>query len=208
LLGGDSVATPGPISLSLTALGTAPQGQAVRRGGARPGDGVFVSGTIGDGALGLLAAKGELAGLAAPAREHLARRYRLPEPRTRLGPRLVGVAHAMLDVSDGLLADLGHLCAASGVAGVVEAARVPLSPAARDVVNADPARLEAVLGGGDDYELLFAAPLSSSAGLAALAAERGVPITQIGRIEPGEGVRVVDEVGRAMAPPRLGYRHF
>jgi thiamine-monophosphate kinase len=208
LLGGDSSGTPGPISLSLTALGTVPQGRMPRRGGARPGDAVFVSGTIGDGALGLAVAKGKLGSLSDPARAFLADRYRLPQPRTALGPRLIGLVSAMLDVSDGLLADLGHICDVSGVAAVVEGARVPLSPAAHEALAADSTLIDTVFGGGDDYELLFAAPLSSRRELDRLAAELALPITEIGRIELGKGVRVVDAKGQEMAVARRGWRHF
>jgi thiamine-monophosphate kinase len=208
LLGGDSSGTPGPISLSLTALGTVPQGRMPRRGGARPGDAVFVSGTIGDGALGLAVAKGELRTLSEPARAFLADRYRLPQPRTALGPRLIGHVSAMLDVSDGLLADLGHICDVSGVGAVIEADRVPLSPAAHEALAADATLIDTVLGGGDDYELLFAAPLSSRRELDQLAAELALPITEIGRIELGKGVRVVDAKGQEMAVARRGWLHF
>jgi thiamine-monophosphate kinase len=208
LLGGDSDATPGPICLSVTAIGRVPRGRMVRRAGARPGDGVFVSGTIGDGALGLKAIRGELDPIDAGHRDYLAGRYRLPQPRSALGPRLRDVAHAMLDVSDGLVADLGHLCAVSGVAAIVELGRVPLSAAARAALARMPGLLEIVLGGGDDYELLFAAPLSSRPELERLAAETGVPITEIGRIELGEGARVVDDRGEEIALARAGYRHF
>jgi thiamine-monophosphate kinase len=208
LLGGDSDATPGPICLSVTALGTLPRGSMVQRRGARAGDAVWVSGTIGDGALGLRAIGGALAGLAGPARDFLADRYRLPRPRSRLGPLLRGLAHAMLDVSDGLVADLGHLCDVSEVGATVECDKVPLSDAARAALAADPGLLETVLTGGDDYELLFAAPLSSRGELERLAAETGVPITAIGRVAAGQGVQVLDRNGNKMALARAGYRHF
>jgi thiamine-monophosphate kinase len=154
-LGGDTVSTPGPATLSLTALGAVAPGAALLRGGARPGDRLWVSGTLGDGALGLRVLRGEVAPDAAG---HLARRYRLPEPRLALGVALSGVATAAMDVSDGLAQDLGHICRASGCGAVVEAAALPLSDAARAAVAADPALLSLALSGGDDYELLFAAP--------------------------------------------------
>jgi thiamine-monophosphate kinase len=208
LLGGDSVATPGPATLSVTAIGSVPAGQAVRRGGARPGDLIYVSGTVGDAALGLRALRGDLAGLDAAQHSFLADRYHLPQPRLALGQRLVGVAHAMLDVSDGLVGDLNHLCAVSGVAAVLEAARVPLSPAVRGALAHDPALLALVLGGGDDYELVFAAPRAAEPALAALATALALPITMIGSIEAGSGVRVIDETGRNIALAASGYRHF
>ncbi|HYZ32288.1 MAG TPA: thiamine-phosphate kinase, partial [Crenalkalicoccus sp.] len=134
LLGGDTVATPGPVTLSLTALGTVAPGAALRRKGAVPGDTLWVSGTIGDGALGLRALRGEVA----DPEGALARRYRLPEPRLGLGAGLAGLAHAAMDVSDGLLQDLGHLCRAGGCAAELEAASVPLSPSAAAALAADP----------------------------------------------------------------------
>ncbi|HEV2677107.1 MAG TPA: thiamine-phosphate kinase [Aliidongia sp.] len=205
LLGGDSVSTPGPVSLTLTALGRVAVGAEVRRGGARPGDLVFVSGTIGDGALGLDAAQGKLDGVLDPADvAFLADRYRLPRPRADLGPRLSGLACAMMDVSDGLVGDLGHICDVSGVAGVIEAAKVPLSAAAARL----PDRLETVLTGGDDYELLFTAPPERQGAIMAAAAAASVPVTVIGRIEAGQGVRVLDGAGREVTLNGVGWRHF
>jgi thiamine-monophosphate kinase len=208
LLGGDSTATDGPATLSITALGRVAAGRAVLRGGARPGDAVYVSGTLGDAALGLQVLRGELRGIDAGARAFLADRYRLPQPRLALGQRLVGTAHAMIDISDGLVADLGHIADVSGVGAVIEAARLPLSPAARGVVAADPLRFAAALGGGDDYELLFTAAAEAGAALAELGRELGVPLTMIGRIEAGSGVTVVDDKGAMLAVPIAGYRHF
>ena len=205
LLGGDSVSTPGPVSLTLTAFGRVAAGGEVRRGGARPGDLVFVSGTIGDGALGLEAAQGKLDGLLGPADvAFLAERYRLPCPRVGLGPRLSGLASAMMDVSDGLVGDLGHICEVSGVAGVIEAERVPLSVAAARL----PDRWATVLTGGDDYELLFTAPPARQAAVRAAAKAAGVPVTVIGRIEPGQGVRVLDSAGAEIPLDGVGWRHF
>jgi len=208
LLGGDSTATDGPATLSVTALGRVPAGRAVLRSGAQSGDDVYVSGTLGDAALGLQALRGELAGVAAAARDFLAGRYRLPQPRLALGQRLVGIAHAMMDISDGLVADLGHIAEASSVGAVIEAALLPLSPAARAIIAADPLRLSAALSGGDDYELLFTAGTEADAALAALAGELALPLTRIGRIEAGRGVEVLDDRGEPLAVPVAGYRHF
>jgi len=208
LLGGDSTATTGPTTLSVTALGRVAAGRAVLRSGAHPGDLVYVSGTLGDAALGLQALRGELPGIAADARAFLADRYRLPQPRLALGQRLVGIAHAMMDISDGLVADLGHIADASAVGAVIEAARLPLSPAARTVIAADPMRLAAALGGGDDYELLFTADAEAGAALAALGQELGIALSMIGRIEAGRGVEVVDDKGAELVVPVAGYRHF
>jgi len=205
LLGGDSVSTPGPVTLTLTAFGRVAVGAEVRRGGARPGDLVFVSGTIGDGALGLDAARGQLDGvLVAEDVAFLADRYRLPRPRVSLGPLLSGLASAMMDVSDGLAGDLGHICTVSGVAGVIEAARVPLSSAAALL----PDRLATVLTGGDDYELLFTAAPDRQAEILEASEAAGVPVTVIGRIEAGQGVRVLDATGSEIPLDGVGWRHF
>jgi thiamine-monophosphate kinase len=208
LLGGDTTATPGPLTITITAIGEAPVGAALRRSGARPGDAVYVSGTVGDAALGLGVAQSRLAGLKAEEAEYLRRRYLVPEPRVALGLALRGIAHAAMDVSDGLVADLGHICTASGVAAVIEAARVPLSPAARAAVAADPARLETALAGGDDYELLFTVAPADTARAAAAAKTAGVAASEIGRIEAGAGVIVIGRDGRPMTFGQGGYRHF
>jgi thiamine-monophosphate kinase len=142
------------------------------------------------------------------ARAFLVGRYRLPQPRLALGARLIGVAHAMMDISDGLVADLGHICAASHVGAVVEAARLPLSAPARAAIAGHPDRLAAALGGGDDYELLFTAPPSASQPIAALERALDLPITMIGRIEGGEGVKVLDQGGAVMTVSVAGFRHF
>jgi len=208
LLGGDSVATTGPVTLSVAAVGRVRAGRAVLRSGAKPGDTVFVSGTLGDGALGLRALRGELPALTHDQRDFLADRYRLPRPRLWLGRGLVGTVHAMMDISDGLVADLGHICETSGVSAVVEAARLPLSPAARAAFAADPSLLQAALAGGDDYELLFTAASDACDGIAVIARETSVPVTAIGRIEHGVGVRVIDKHGAPISVTDGGYRHF
>ena len=208
LLGGDSVAINGPVTLSVAALGKVRVGETVLRSGARTGHSVFVSGTLGDGALGLKVLRGELPKLAAAHRDFLGNRYRLPRPRLQLGRRLVGIARAMMDISDGLVADLGHICATSGVGAVVDADRLPLSPAAHAAIAADASLRIAPLAGGDDYELLFTAPADASEAIAAIARETDVAVTAIGRIEPGSSVRVVDAKGASIAVANGGYRHF
>ncbi|MGG5808174.1 thiamine-phosphate kinase [Falsiroseomonas sp. CW058] len=203
VLGGDTVSTTGPASFSLTILGTVAPGAALRRRGARPGDEVWVSGTIGDGALGLLALTGRLAEDA-----HLARRYRLPEPRLALGAALAGIAHAAMDVSDGLAQDLGHLARAGGCGALLEAASVPLSAPARAALAADAALLARILSGGDDYELLFAAAPADAPRILDAARRAGVAATRIGRFVPGEGVTILDEAGAPLALPQGGWSHF
>ncbi len=208
LAGGDTTATPGPTTLSVTAMGEAPADAALRRNGARAGDGIWVSGTIGDGALGLAAARGEALGVTADAMAVLADRYRVPRPRVALGPRLIGVAHAAMDVSDGLVGDLRHICKASGLGAEIEAARVPLSDNAKAVLAREPGRLHALLTGGDDYEILFTVPASREGVLASLSREAGVPVTRIGQMVAGDDVVVRDAAGRAMETGQGGYRHF
>lgn len=206
VLGGDTAATPGPTCLSLTILGTVAPGAALRRAGARPGDDVWVSGTIGDGALGLRVLRGELP---ADAEGHLARRYRLPEPRLALGQAIAGIARAGMDVSDGLVQDLGHLCRAAGCGAEVEAAAVPLSPAARALVARDPGLLPALLTGGDDYELLFAAAPEAAGAVRDAAARAGTPATRIGRMVEGPPeVTARDAAGVALDVARGGWSHF
>ncbi len=212
LLGGDSVSTPGPITLSITALGHVPLGTAIRRSGALAGDLIFVSGTIGDGALGLLAATGCLSDCAPADQAFLADRYRLPQPRTRLGPALRGLAHAMMDVSDGLVADLDHLCAASRVRAELWVDHVPVSPATGRVLAARPAMIETVLTGGDDYELLFTVAPDRATSVQAAAAAAGVAVTQIGCLTRGDRDRpalsVLETPGGTPVPlSRRGWTH-
>jgi thiamine-monophosphate kinase len=203
LLGGDTVSTPGPLTLSLTAFGQVPKGEALRRRGARPGDDLFVSGTLGDGALGLLVLQGKL-DPPADDRAFLIERYRLPQPRLALGQALRGLAHAALDISDGLLADLGHILETSGVGAELLADQLPLSAAARDL----PGARDAALAGGDDYELLFAVPAQRRGEIPALARRLDLPLTQIGQIKAGKELRVLDAAGREIRSPRTGWQHF
>ena len=203
LLGGDTVSTPGPLTLSLTALGTVPEGQALRRSGAEAGHDLWVSGTLGDAALGLELLTGDLK-LPAAAMVFLIDRYRRPQPRLALGARLRGVASAGLDVSDGLLADLGHILEASEVGATVEAERLPLSLAARGA----PATREAALTGGDDYEILFSAPEQARERILAIGRELALPLTRIGWIDAMLGLRTIDADGRPVIPERTGWTHF
>jgi thiamine-monophosphate kinase len=208
LLGGDSVATPGPASLSLTAIGDVAAGMEVRRSGARPGDLVWVSGTIGDAFLGLAVLRGAYPELAPEHRAALVARFQIPDPRVELGPRLAGIAHAMIDISDGLIADLGHICETSHVAAVVDLESLPLSPAARIIVDGEPGLRTRLAAGGDDYELLFTASADSTNAIGELSLALSLPVARIGRIEGGEGVRLVDAAGRTIPIDHPGYRHF
>ena len=211
LVGGDTVAAPGRASFTVTALGVVGKGGELRRSGARTGDDVYVSGTVGDAALGLRVLKGEIR-VAARHKRFLAERYHRPIPRIALGRSLVGVAHSAIDVSDGLVADLGHICKTSGVGAVIEAAALPLSSAARAVLRAAPGLLANVLAGGDDYELVFTAPKARRPRVRALARALRVPLTRIGRIAGVCGraarVRVMGSDSKPYPLPRTGWRHF
>ncbi len=210
--GGDTVATDGPLTASLTAIGRVEEEGALRRSGAKVGDVLWVSGTIGDGALGLRAAQGGLTEVSGTHREALAGRYHLPEPRLCLGRALRGRATAALDVSDGLLQDVHHIATASGIGIVVEAERIPLSAAGRAVVDSGAVSLLEALCGGDDYELAFTAPAGADGEILARASASGIPVTKIGRAvaaEPaGQPVKLVDARGRTIPVPRPGYSHF
>jgi thiamine-monophosphate kinase len=202
LIGGDVVSTPGPLLLSCTILGQVATGRALRRSTARADDVVWVSGTLGDAALGLRVRRG----LAATEDEafYLLDRYRRPDPRLALGCKLIGSAHAAIDVSDGLLADLGHILETSKVGARIETARLPVS----DVAHGLPGWLEAALGGGDDYELLFTAPPSATATIEAIGHELDLRLTAIGSIIAATGLEVVDARGQRLATDSLGWRHF
>ena len=208
LIGGDTVATEGPAVLSLTAFGTVAGEACLTRSGAGAGDDIYVSGTAGDATLGLRAVQGGLAALSPEDRTALAERFRLPEPRLALGAALVGLATCAIDVSDGLVADLGHLCAESGVAARVRADAVPLSGPARRALTAGEAGVADLVTGGDDYELLFCAPPSARGDIDALGRRLGLALSRIGAIEPGQGVTVVGADGQPLALGRAGYTHF
>ncbi len=198
LLGGDTTRTPGPVSLSATVIGHVAPGAALRRQGARPGDLLWVTGTIGDGALGLRALRGEIA----DPDGYLAARYHLPQPR--LGLSLAGIVSAAMDVSDGLVQDCEHLCRASDVAATIELGRVPLSAPARRAASP-----HLCVTGGDDYELLLAVPPAQEASLLAECGRAGVLITQIGALTTGSpSVTVLDESGRIVALQTKGWSHF
>jgi thiamine-monophosphate kinase len=210
LWGGDTTATPGPLALTATLIGSVPAGRALRRGGARPGDRILVTGTIGDGFFGLAAHRGELTDLAEPARRFLAQRYVLPQPRVALGRMLAeqSLAHAGMDISDGLAADLAHICEASGCGAQVDAARVPVSDAVAELIADDPALIASALTGGDDYELVLAVP-PDHLGAAFEAAEgAGTPLAEIGVFTAGSAVDFIDRDGSSLALDKPGFTHF
>ncbi len=208
LVGGDTVAAKGPAVLSLTAFGWVAGNACLTRSGAGDGDDIYVSGTVGDATLGLRAVRDQFAVLSLEDRAALAERFRLPEPRLALGGALVGIATCAIDVSDGLAADLGHICQESGVGARIGADAVPLSPAARRAIEAGEAALADLVTGGDDYELLFCAPPSARDAVEAIGQRLGLALTRIGVIERGEGVTVADADGNPLALGRPGYTHF
>ena len=201
LLGGDTVSTPGPATFSLTAIGEVATGQYLRRNGAKPGDKIFVTGTIGDGALGLLVAQGKLDVIDADHCAFLEDCFRRPTPRVSAGQALVGQAHACLDISDGLVQDLSHMADASGVSIRLDAASVPLSPAAQVALNTDPQLLSIILSGGDDYELLISA--------AKMPTGLDVMMTEIGTVVTGPAfVFIQGKDGEEISLTNTGYNHF
>jgi thiamine-monophosphate kinase len=208
LFGGDTDRTPGPVTISIAMFGSVPEGTMVRRAGAKPGDRVFVSGSIGDAALGLVMRKGATWKLSDAQRRHLASRYLLPQPRNALAEAVRGHASAAMDVSDGLAGDFAKLCRASRVAAEIAVARVPLSDAAKTVLAAEPAMLETALTGGDDFEIVCTVPAGNADSFRAAAKAADVAVSAIGEIKVGEGVRFVDSNGRALAFKRASFSHF
>src|SRR5882757_6946449 len=212
LLGGDTVSTPGPLMISVTAFGRVPAGKMVHRSGARPGERLMVTGTIGDAALGLAVLKGgkvHAAASDAAAREMLVGRYRVPQPRVGLAEIVREHASAAMDVSDGLAGDLTKLCGVSGVSAAIDLASIPLSDAARDLVERGVVALEALIAGGDDYELLCAIPEDRVEAFAAAAESVGIAVSSIGTVVAGTSApKFIDEQGREVALERLSYSHF
>jgi len=204
LMGGDT--TRGPLSVTVQATGALAPGEALRRNGAQPGDVVLVSGTLGDAAVGLWLWQRKGRGTD-PQTAWLRNRLNRPEPRISLGRLLAGRAHAAIDISDGLLADLGHVLEASGVGARIDADAVPVSAALRAVCPAGDARRYA-LAWGDDYELCASVDPAEADRLCRQAAELGVALTPVGRIVAGSGIELVDGAGRKLAAPGSGYRHF
>lgn len=208
LLGGDSVRTPGPVTVAVSMFGSVPAGRIVRRAGARAGDRVFVSGTIGDATLGLALRGGSQWPLTEAQRQYLATRYLLPQPRNALAVAVRTHASAAIDVSDGLAGDLAKLCRVSGVAARVEVDRVPFSEAARTVIATDMAMLERALSGGDDYEILCTVPPDRAEDFHAAAQAAGVAVTEIGAIAEGEGATFVMADGRPLTFRQAAFSHF
>ena len=205
LLGGDICSTPGPLTISVTAFGHVPEGRMIRRNGAQIGDAVFVTGTIGDSGGGLALLKSE-----AKADEdgELIARYRAPEPPVRFGPKLRGLVSAALDVSDGLLADLGHIADASGVRIVVEAASIPRSPALRALWGDSLDAIVRAATSGDDYQIAFTASPSRVSDILGAARDMDIAVARIGRVERGARLVLLDETCGEIAVAKSGFRHF
>ena len=213
LLGGDTDRTPGPITISIAAFGAVPQGQMLRRSGAKPGDRIVVTGTIGDAALGLKLRRDPDCArrwdLGERERDRLRDRYLVPQPRNAIAEALRRHASAAMDISDGLAGDLAKLCSASGVAAEVGVARVPISEAARTALAKEPALTETILTGGDDYEVLACVPMDRVEPLRREAAAADVAVTEIGAVNAGEGTAAfLDAKGKPLAFAQGSYSHF
>jgi thiamine-monophosphate kinase len=213
LLGGDTVSTPGPVMISITAWGRVPAGRMVHRFGAQPGDRVMVTGTIGDASLGLDILAGGSAATAlagdSEAREMLIGRYRVPQPRSALAGAVRGFATASMDVSDGLAGDLTKLCAASGVSADIDLAKIPTSAAAATLLSRGAADIATMISGGDDYEILCTVPEARCASFVSEAARAGVAVAEIGVVVAGAtGPRFLDGQGQQVALKRLSFSHF
>jgi len=204
LVGGDT--TRGPLNVCITIIGETRRGKALRRDGARAGDEIWVSGCLGDAALGVAHRKRRLR-LRGNELEHCARALDLPQPRVALGRALAGIAHSAIDLSDGLLADLGHICERSRLAAEVHLSAIPHSRTLERFAATQIGR-EALLSGGDDYELCFTAAPQARDRLRAVSRRIGLRLTPIGVMRPGRGVKVLDANGRRMTFGRLGFDHF
>ena len=212
LLGGDTVRTPGPLSISITALGAVPDGRMVRRTTARPGQAICVTGTIGDAALGLALSRPQPpaweGALSNAHRDVLVDRYRNPQPRSVFAPALREHASAAMDVSDGLAGDLAKLLRASGVSGTLALDRVPLSPAAQAAVAADPDLLPTLVSGGDDYEILLTVAPDCIEALTRKAAELGLGLAVLGEVTTGLEPLAILKDGAPYRLPAGSFQHF
>jgi thiamine-monophosphate kinase len=204
LIGGDT--TNGPLNICVTIIGEVRKGKALRRSGARPDDDVWISGHLGDAALALAHEQGHIA-LGADELEECLDALHTPIPRVALGQRLIGLAHSAIDISDGLLADLGHVLKSSKVAAVIRMDAISRSGIMEKYL-AHPMAIKSLLSGGDDYELCFTAPKSKREKIEALSHEEEIPLTRIGRIAQGEGLVVLDAAGGTVIMETKGYDHF
>jgi thiamine-monophosphate kinase len=204
LIGGDTVSHDGGLMLSLTAIGEVKQGSALKRSCAKIGDFIYVSGTIGDSYLGLQILKNSNNTQHTQAEKYLTERYYFPIPRLALGAKLIGIARACVDVSDGLIADLGHICECSHVGAEIKMDDIPVSLAARQLQP----DIKNLIAGGDDYELLFTAPAEMEKSITDLSKELHIPIAKIGQITAGDKVKLLDASGTEVVLEKTGYQHF
>ena len=210
LIGGDTTGTPGPWMLTVTAIGKLPTGSALTRAGAQAGDMVCVTGTIGDAGLGLKQLRGEIS-LTDTGAASVTKRYQLPEPRLTMGQKLRGIAHAAMDISDGLAADAAHIASASGVALTVNLADLPRSDASAEWLAGQgdlDSALAALASAGDDYELLVCLPPSAFDAAYIAALQSGTSLTPIGEVKTGEGVTLLGMTGQAVTIDTPGFTHF
>jgi len=204
LIGGDT--TRGPLTLTVTIMGEVPAGAALRRSGAKAGNDIWVSGTVGDAALAVAHRHGKVVLTESDYHDAVMRLYE-PTPRVALGQALRGMATAAIDISDGLLADLGHICRLSGVGATVDLGSIPVSSIGAKHFHNDAGRT-AIVAGGDDYELCFTAPANSRESIAELTDMLGVPLTRIGQVKRGKGVSLLGPDGKAVKVDGRGYDHF
>ena len=207
LIGGDSVVGAGPTVISITIIGKLNNKGPLVRSGALQNDDVYVSGTIGDSAAGLQVIKGSLDFLDLSDQIYLKNRYYLPQPRVALGSALVGLASAAMDVSDGLIQDMGHLCSASGLAAVINWPNVPLSPPVITLLESKSISISAIINGGDDYELLFTAPSILRPDIEELSKKTEVPLTRIGYMTEGADVLLMDKENQLISLAGAGFKH-
>jgi len=213
VFGGDTVKTDGPLSISIFAFGILPRGTMVRRKGAKTGDHVVITGTIGDAALGLRLLREPALQtdwrLSVDQVQHLVDRYRVPQPCVALAAAVRAHATAAMDVSDGLVGDLAKLCEVSGVSAQIKAAYIPLSAAARQALEADPKLIETIATGGDDYQILCTIPPERMTAFRELAASVGIPVTGMGEIMSGENVpKMIGADGTSLTFARGSFSHF
>ena len=208
LSGGDTTSTTGPLSAAITMIGTVPVGKALKRSTARIDDDIWVTGTIGDAAMGLQALKDAFPSIDEAARDTLVRRYHVPQPRNRIAPALRDLATSAIDISDGLAADLGHICTASGVGAKVSTFKIPVSDHVLSLQNTYAENLEALLSGGDDYELMFTANPDKSNKINDLSRNLNVKISKIGKLTADLEVGFIDQDGAMLTLSSNGFRHF
>ncbi|WOF74030.1 thiamine-phosphate kinase [Parvibaculaceae bacterium PLY_AMNH_Bact1] len=209
LWGGDTIKVEGPSVFSLTAIGEVPSGQMVTRAGAAVGDDLWITGTVGDAALGLLVAQGQCEDVVGEKdRDYLINRYRIPQPPVAFGSELCGIASGALDVSDGLLGDLEHLCAVSHVGARIDRSAIPLSEAFSKCLASTEDNWRLAFGGGDDYQILFAAPRAQRTAIQNKARQAEVQVTRIGHLASEQAVVVLDEAGQAVDVAHAGFTHF